>query len=95
MSASVVDWPEVPEGKVRLAEYGSGVPMAPRTLLAQVEYDGRTYGLTEVGRGFEIAGSCLRFTERKYVVGFWDQAFHGRSFREESAARAWLVEITS
>lgn len=74
------EWPLVPAGKVRLAEPGDPVPMARKTLL---ETRGSGHTLTEVSRGFEIAGSALRWTERKYVVGRWIcDAFHGRSFRE-------------
>ena len=87
--ATLEEYPPVPAGKIRLAEPGSGVPMAPRTVLAE----SNGYTITAVGRGFELAGACLRFTERKYVVGAWIRdAFHGRSFSDEEPARAYFAD---
>lgn len=94
--ASVVDWPCVPEGKVRFAECGSGVPMSPKSVLDDRWIGGAHWFLVRVGRGFVIAGSLLRFTETVYKVTYEDASrgtTHGRSFRSEQDAWDYLAAL--
>lgn len=97
IEASTDEYPPVPEGKVRLSESGD-VPTSPRTVLRVVARNGKPdYYMTRVGRGFVLAGSCLRFTEAHFLVGFVDPVHgtsHGRSFRGYNDAVAYLAKVT-
>ena len=70
-----------------IAEYGDikrlGWRMSVETLLGTHvrERDGRVYKLSHHAAGYEVAGSCARWTNEKWSVRFMlDGARHGKSF---------------
>lgn len=66
-----------------------------RTLIKAVTgRNGRDYTLHHVSRGYEVAGSCARFTEEKWSVTFTlGGCSHGRAFKTpqeaENALHRW------
>lgn len=97
--------PQVPAGKVRLAEWGS-VPrdlMVEATLIAQapgIMHRGPMVRLMHKTRGYAPAGSVMRWDEARWAV-LWepgDGTQHGRNFPEtdegEAEARALFAKWT-
>lgn len=95
--------PPVPAGKVMVAVPGS----YDRALNAEVTVVASAVGcmhgfptvrLEYSTRGFEIAGSMMRWTEARWSV-LWtaqDGGIHGRNFAEsnEAGARAYFAQVT-
>lgn len=102
-AASREAMPPVPEGKVRIAEYGSYDPAldADRTVLAQAVGALHGYPVVELAhetRGFVPAGSQARWQEARWSVLYtvYDGGIHGRNFAEddEAGARAYFAKLT-
>lgn len=97
--------PPVPDGRARLAEYGTTnrEHRVEQTTLAQapgVMHGHPTVRLVHMTRGWQIAGSMLRWDMARYSV-LWtenDSSIHGRNFAEtpegEAEARALFVKWT-
>jgi hypothetical protein len=90
--------PAVPAGKVRLCEYNDcdARLLGVVTMLARGEAVNchgirKPMQLDHVTRGYQIAGSCLRWQDREvWRVRVWqnDGTTHGQAFKTELEARA-------
>ena len=79
----------------KTAEYGqvrkNGWPVASFVTLDAkrgTKFPGREYRFNEIGAGYEIAGSAMRWTDHVYSASVMiDGARHGRRFRYYDKAR--------
>jgi hypothetical protein len=94
--------PAVPAGKVRIANYGT-VPvhhMAQHEVIAKAETtQGHIATFGYQTRGYNIAGSALRWDEARWSVRIAiSDEIHGKTFSDtpegEDKARAYFAEIT-
>jgi hypothetical protein len=94
--------PPVPQGKVRLCDYGAGydpsfaatvTPIA--SAIAAVHFY-PTATLAHETRGYVVAGACARWQEENWSVLYWlpDGTRHGRRFKSEDDARAYFTDLT-
>ncbi len=84
---------EIPAGKILLAECGDvdETNRAQTEILERVLVGNRCYLLVHSSPGFELAGSCMRWTNGYYAVRFMaTNAWHGRQFKTEQEAREML-----
>lgn len=96
---AVAAMPPVPEGRVRLCEYGQTEPgtFARRKILKSRTGDfRRVYQLYHAPRGYYCAGSMARWQDKElWGVQFQeDGATHGRMFLTEQKARDLFKEWT-
>ncbi len=86
---------EIPAGKILLAECGDvdESTRAQTEIVERILVANRCYLLVHSSPGFELAGSCMRWTNGYWAVRFMaNDAWQGRQFKTEAEARS-LLEV--